>query len=273
MTTKKMLKKTILLTALGVFSFFWLSTYAINFDLIASNFVNKMQTKYSILSCDDQVKKMHYRSTKFEKINKSYSTNTKISRQQKMLISMLLQTIISKFESKIKILEYECVDITADTWSNVETRTWSNTWTSITDDQLSQINSLQKEMLNAVNIERQKYWKDILILDEKLNQASQKYAEYLYNINNWISYWSKDFRFSHTSKDWKDPFDRIKAEWYEFRAAGENLAVWQSTVEDVMKDLMNSEWHKKNILSEDFEEIWIGVYKNFWVQNFGKERE
>lgn len=273
MFTRKSIKKIILLTALGVFSFFWISTYAINFDLIASNFVNKMQTKYSKLSCDDQVSKMTFWSSKFEKINQSYSTNTKISRQQKILISILLQTIIKKFESQSKILKYNCVDKVPETWNNIETATWWNTWNDNLNNQDSQFSSLQIKMLDAVNKERIKNWKNKLSLNAKLNNAAQKYAKYLYDVNKWVSYWSQNFRFDHYSKDWKSPFDRIKAEWYEFRAAGENIAVWQPTIEEVMKDRMNSEWHRKNILSKEFKEIWVWYYKDFWVQDFGRERQ
>ncbi len=53
-------------------------------------------------------------------------------------------------------------------------------------------------------------------------------------------------------------------------ALGENLAKGQLTVEQVMKDWINSPHHRDNLLRPEFTEIGIGLYNDLWVQDFGK---
>jgi uncharacterized protein YkwD len=53
-------------------------------------------------------------------------------------------------------------------------------------------------------------------------------------------------------------------------AVGENIAVGQLTPKEVMKDWMNSPGHRKNILHSEFAEIGIGLFGDYWVQNFGR---
>lgn len=51
---------------------------------------------------------------------------------------------------------------------------------------------------------------------------------------------------------------------------GENIAKGQLTPSQVMDDWMQSENHRKNILSGAFDEIGIGIFGDVWVQEFGK---
>lgn len=62
-----------------------------------------------------------------------------------------------------------------------------------------------------------------------------------------------------------------------YSAVGENLAAGQATPEDVMNAWMNSEGHRANILSSDYEYLGIGYYNvngtdytNYWIQIFYK---
>jgi uncharacterized protein YkwD len=53
-------------------------------------------------------------------------------------------------------------------------------------------------------------------------------------------------------------------------AVGENIAVGQLTPKEVIQDWMNSPGHRKNILHSEFAEIGIGLFGDYWVQNFGR---
>ncbi|MBM3231045.1 CAP domain-containing protein [Candidatus Peregrinibacteria bacterium] len=53
-------------------------------------------------------------------------------------------------------------------------------------------------------------------------------------------------------------------------ALGENLAKGQLSVEQVIEDWMNSPRHRENILRPEFAEIGIGLFGDFWVQEFGR---
>ncbi|MBK8795295.1 MAG: hypothetical protein IPM07_02290 [Anaerolineales bacterium] len=69
-------------------------------------------------------------------------------------------------------------------------------------------------------------------------------------------------------------FDRMRA-WYNWTAAGENIAAGYGTPEEVMAGWMKSDGHRRNILDPNFTEIGVGYYKGsgdygvYWVQNLG----
>lgn len=78
--------------------------------------------------------------------------------------------------------------------------------------------------------------------------------------------------FSHYNPEGESPFERMEKRGIVYMAAGENLAM----APDVFlahQGLMNSEGHRKNILSADFGKVGIGVidggiYGKIFVQEF-----
>jgi hypothetical protein len=68
------------------------------------------------------------------------------------------------------------------------------------------------------------------------------------------------------------PWDFINNAGYKYLYAGENLAMDFQTSEGMVNAWMNSPLHRKNILSEDYEDIGIGVVKGVYVEN-GQEKE
>jgi uncharacterized YkwD family protein len=76
--------------------------------------------------------------------------------------------------------------------------------------------------------------------------------------------------FSHTSPTYGSPFDMMKKYGISYRYAGENIAMGQRTPEEVVKAWMNSEGHRKNILSPNFNYIGVGYVAqgNYWTQEF-----
>jgi uncharacterized YkwD family protein len=76
--------------------------------------------------------------------------------------------------------------------------------------------------------------------------------------------------FSHTSPTYGSPFDMMKKYGISYRYAGENIAMGQRTPEEVVKAWMNSEGHRKNILSPNFNMIGVGYMAqgNYWTQEF-----
>lgn len=79
---------------------------------------------------------------------------------------------------------------------------------------------------------------------------------------------SKNNYFDHNSPTYGSPFDMMKKFGISYSYAGENIAMGQQTPEEVMKDWMNSEGHRKNIMSPNFTLIGIGYYNGYWVQEF-----
>lgn len=105
-----------------------------------------------------------------------------------------------------------------------------------------------------------------LTLDTQLNTASDKFAVDLATYNY----------FSHTGRDGSQPWDRMKREGYNWRAAGENIAAGYTTPAAVVAGWLASEGHCKNIMSANFKNVGVGygyntssTYKAYWVTDFG----
>jgi uncharacterized protein YkwD len=118
------------------------------------------------------------------------------------------------------------------------------------------------ELLKLHNKERKEEGQKPLKLNADLNQAAQAYAEYL----------AKHDKFSHTAKGTMS--SRVKDAGYKPHAVGENIAVGASSPSAVVKGWMQSEGHKRNILSKKYSEVGFGFAKDkkgriLWVADFG----
>ncbi len=80
----------------------------------------------------------------------------------------------------------------------------------------------------------------------------------------------KNNYFSHTSPTYGSPFDMMRDFGIAYNTAGENIAQGQRSAEEVVNAWMNSEGHRKNILSDKFTHIGVGhtVEGNHWTQMF-----
>lgn len=67
--------------------------------------------------------------------------------------------------------------------------------------------------------------------------------------------------FSHTSKKYGSPFEMMKDYNISYKSAGENIA-GNPSLENAVKSWLNSNTHKKNILSNSYNYIGIGVSKS-----------
>jgi uncharacterized protein YkwD len=83
--------------------------------------------------------------------------------------------------------------------------------------------------------------------------------------------------FEHESLDGREVADRAKSQGYDFQTVGENIAVGQRDVAEVMQGWMKSPGHRENILRPQFTHLGSGVatgdFKGqesiYWTQNFG----
>ncbi|WP_210408295.1 CAP domain-containing protein [Allokutzneria sp. NRRL B-24872] len=82
--------------------------------------------------------------------------------------------------------------------------------------------------------------------------------------------------FSHTGKDGSDPGQRMARAGYVGRSWAENIAAGYRDAEKTVRQWMNSEGHRKNILNCDLRELGVGFvskpgtrYTTYWTQNFG----
>lgn len=120
-----------------------------------------------------------------------------------------------------------------------------------------------EQMLVAVNRERQQRGLPVLALNKQLTKSAQDYAIKMQSLNF----------FSHTDPQGTTFRQRNEAAGYtNWRWMGENIAYGQTSVDEVINDWMNSEGHRKNILSPEARELgvgYVGGAKPYWVQEFG----
>ena len=103
---------------------------------------------------------------------------------------------------------------------------------------------------------------DTLIWNSKLELAALKHSKDMFDRKY----------FDHINKKGLGPNARITKEDYIWSACGENIAMGQTSVEEVIKSWIMSEGHCKNIMNKSFKEVGSGRTGTIWVQNFGTQR-
>ncbi|MBO1514653.1 SCP-like extracellular protein [Metabacillus sp. BG109] len=117
-----------------------------------------------------------------------------------------------------------------------------------------------QQVIELTNAERRKNGLSDLKGDTKLSGVAQKKSEDM----------RQNHYFSHTSPTYGSPFDMMRDFGVTYKTAGENIAQGQQTPQQVVQAWMNSEGHRKNILSKDFTHIGVGYDQNghHWTQMF-----
>lgn len=130
------------------------------------------------------------------------------------------------------------------------------------------LEAYRQEVIDLVNVERAKYNLPKLAKLDKLMEAAAIRAKEQYE------------KEGHTRPNNTDCFTVIKDVNFTLSVAytlGENVANGQSTPKEVMTDWMNSEAHRRNILTPDFNYIGVGVAviknKMYWAQMFYKGKD
>ncbi len=127
----------------------------------------------------------------------------------------------------------------------------------------SSYSAFQNEVVRLVNVERAKNGLGALSIDAGITKTATLKSQDMVK-NNY---------FSHTSPTYGSPFDLMKQYGVSYRAAGENIAMGQTTPAQVMNGWMNSAGHRANILNSSYTKIGVGVAQNasgtyYWTQHF-----
>lgn len=128
------------------------------------------------------------------------------------------------------------------------------------DASASADNTIANQVLELVNKERSANGLNKLTLDPKLCSMAQYKAEDM-----------AAYGFSHEGS-----YGSLKELLAKFNirygAAGENIAMNQTSPEEVMRDWMGSEGHRANILGKNYNKLGVGCYESdgniYWVQEF-----
>lgn len=115
------------------------------------------------------------------------------------------------------------------------------------------------EVWRLVNEERANAGVDPVAWDASLAAAAQLHAEDMV---------AQDY-FDHDSLDGRNFATRARDSGYSSCPRGENIAAGQRSPAAVMTAWMNSDGHRRNILSSGSDELGVGLHQNHWVQVFG----
>ncbi len=127
------------------------------------------------------------------------------------------------------------------------------------------IKALENEVISLVNIERE--------------QAGLPHLRTNCQVSKIARYKSQDMGtkcyFSHTSSTYGSPPTMLQNFNIKSITTGENIAYDKKIPQQVMTNLMNSPNDRKNILSNTYTEIGVGLYKSssgvyYWTQLFIK---
>ena len=125
------------------------------------------------------------------------------------------------------------------------------------------IDEMKAEIIRLTNEERAKAGLPALeVLPALMDCAQAKAQDFLDN-----------HYFGHISPRYGTPGEMIKAAIPQAKSAGENIAPWTKTTHDVFTTLLDSPEHMKNLLSEKYTHIGIGIIEGadggyWWVQQF-----
>jgi len=122
------------------------------------------------------------------------------------------------------------------------------------------ITAAESKVIELTNAERRKNGLADLQADTSLSNVARKKSNDM-QTNGY---------FSHTSPTYGSPFDMMRDFGVTYQTAGENIAQGQQTPEQVVQSWMNSEGHRKNILSGKFTHIGVGYDEkgHYWTQMF-----
>ncbi|MGL5512477.1 MAG: CAP domain-containing protein, partial [Sporomusa sp.] len=119
------------------------------------------------------------------------------------------------------------------------------------------------EVLKIVNQERLKAGKQALSLTSKMQRATDTRVTELLSD------------FSHTRPDGSNFYTVLNENSITYMSAGENIAAGQYTADSAMESWMDSQGHKENIFSENYQHIGVGHifsadtnYGTYWAQLF-----
>ncbi|ADU30880.1 CAP domain-containing protein [Evansella cellulosilytica] len=129
----------------------------------------------------------------------------------------------------------------------------------LTDDEWKKVEEGQaKQVLALTNKIRERHGLQPLEWDD-----STAYVAYLHSYDMY-----QEGYFSHTSPNYGELKDRLEGEDVLFQLAAENIAAYYVDAIGAVEGWLNSEGHRINLLHEDFTHLGVGVYRDYYTQNF-----
>jgi uncharacterized protein YkwD len=127
------------------------------------------------------------------------------------------------------------------------------------EDQMELIEqAMAQQIFDLTNILRIRHQLSELQWDEELSKVAKGHSFDMYETKN----------FSHTSDNYGELKDRLKAADVFFQLAGENIAAHYLDGPAVVEGWLNSKGHRETMLNKDYTHIGVGIYHKYYTQNF-----
>ncbi|AMV10333.1 CAP domain-containing protein [Geobacillus sp. G4] len=115
-----------------------------------------------------------------------------------------------------------------------------------------------KQIFDWTNLIRRRHGLSSLMWDDKAAAAAEKHSRDMHDHQF----------FSHESPQYGDLSRRLGALHIPFQLAGENIAAHQVDGVEATIGWLNSQNHRKIMLNEEFTRLGVGVYADYYTQNF-----
>jgi uncharacterized protein YkwD len=144
---------------------------------------------------------------------------------------------------------------------------WQPAWTAFEDAVLALVNEARSQPADC-HSEGEFPAAQPLVMDPILRCSARLHS---------LDMFERDY-FDHTDPDGKDPFQRMLAAGFRGNGGGENIAMGQTTPEQVMESWMASDGHCANVMRGTYQLLGVGYHpgaggrglgSNYWTQNFG----
>jgi uncharacterized protein YkwD len=144
---------------------------------------------------------------------------------------------------------------------------WQPAWTEFEDAVLALVNEARSQPADC-HSEGEFPAAQPLVVDPILRCSARLHS---------LDMFERDY-FDHTDPDGKDPFQRMLAAGFRGNGGGENIAMGQTTPEQVMASWMASDGHCANVMRGTYQLLGVGYHpgaggrglgSNYWTQNFG----
>jgi len=121
----------------------------------------------------------------------------------------------------------------------------------------------EKQILDITNIIRKNFDLNEVEWDSSVAQIAKEHSKEMYD---------KEY-FSQESPSSGNLGDRLKGADISFVIAGENIAEQYIDGPAVVEGWLNSERHRRTLLEPDFTHLGVGVYRNYYTQDFIQKEE
>lgn len=128
------------------------------------------------------------------------------------------------------------------------------------DKQRSIEEAQERQILDITNVVRVKHQLKPLTWDEPTAKVAYGHSKEMAELNY----------FSHTSPKSGDLADRLGAGNVKYQEAGENIAAKYTDGAAAVEGWLNSRGHRDALLNENYTRLGVGVFKNYYTQNFIK---